>query len=498
MSKTARFLAIDFGAESGRGVIGAFDGEKLFLEEIHRFPNGPVRVGDSLHWDVLRLYREMVNAIGIYAAKYGSDLEGIGVDTWGVDFGLLGKGDSLIGNPYHYRDSRVDGMMEKAFRKISKKAIFENSGIQFIKLNTIYQLFSMVVDKSPLLDIAETLLLMPDLFNFLLTGRKVSEFSIATTTQFYDPIKRAWSKTIFKKLGLPLDIMTKQIVQPGSVIGPLRPWIAEEAGLKKVSVITPGGHDTACAVGAVPMETSKCAYISSGTWSLMGAEIKKAIITPQALEYNFTNEGGVGRTYRFLKNIMGLWLVQECRRVWAGKGKPLPYSKIAAMAKKAKPFGPIIEPDYEAFMGIGDMPKMISAFCRKTGQKPPKDKGAMIRCALESLAMKYRWTLEKLEEIQGHKCEVVHIVGGGTQNKLLCQLTADCTGLPVVAGPIEATAIGNVMMQAVARRHVANIAEAREVIRNSFPVITYKPKKTTAWDDAYEKYLGIVEKAKAL
>ncbi|MEW6357638.1 MAG: rhamnulokinase family protein [Planctomycetota bacterium] len=498
MSKTAKFLAIDFGAESGRGVLGRFDGKRLSLEEIHRFPNGPVRVGGSLHWDVLRLYREMLNAIGACAAKYGPDLEGIGVDTWGVDFGLLGKGDTLLGNPSHYRDRRTDGMMEKAFQKISKREIFENSGIQFIKLNTIYQLFSMVVNKSPLLDVAETLLLMPDLFNFLLTGWKVSEFSIATTTQFYDPIRKTWSKTIFKKLGLPLDIMTERIVQPGSVIGPLRPWIAEEAGVKKVNVITPGGHDTACAVGAVPMRTSRCAYISSGTWSLMGAEIKRAIITPQALECNFTNEGGVGGTFRFLKNIMGLWLVQECRRVWAGKGKPMPYAKLTALAAKARPFGPLVEPDYEAFMGIGDMPKMISTFCRKTGQKPPADKGAMVRCALESLALKYRWTLEKLEEIQGCKCEVIHIVGGGAQNTLLCQITADCIGLPVVAGPVEATAIGNVMMQAVARGHVANIAEAREVIRRSFPVVTYLPKRTDAWAYAYEKYLGIVEKAKGM
>ncbi len=495
--KTAKFAAIDYGAESGRVVVGLFDGAKLELDEIHRFPNGPVQVLDSLHWDVLRLFQEAKNGLALAAKKHGGDIEGVGVDTWGVDFGLLGKKDVLLGNPYHYRDARTDGMIEKACKLVSRRKIFEHTGIQFIKLNTIYQLLAMVKAKSPLLDMAKTLLMMPDLFNFLLTGRKVGEFTIATTSQLYDPRKRAWSKYLCSRLGIPHRILP-DIIQPGKAVGPLLPQVAEEVGLPDATVIAPGAHDTASAVAAVPAVGSKHAYISSGTWSLMGAEIKKPIINDDALACNFTNEGGVAGTFRFLKNIMGLWLVQECRRQWAKEGEELDYAQITQLAADAEPFRSLVEPDYEAFMGIGNMPQMLADFCVKTGQPAPETKGQFVRCALESLAMKYRWTVEKLDELRGIRHSPIHVVGGGSQNALLCQFTADATQRPVVAGPVEATAMGNILLQAMNKKRVKNLKEAREVVRNSFDVRTYEPGDPGPWDEAYERYLRIAEQAENL
>ena len=494
MAKTAKFAAIDYGAESGRVVVGLFDGKRIELDEIHRFPNGPVQVVDRLHWDALRLFQEAKNGLAMAAKKHGADIEGIGVDTWGVDFGLLGRKDVLLGNPYHYRDSCTDGMMDKAFKLVAKEEIFEHTGIQFIKLNTIFQLLAMVKAKSPLLDAAKTLLLMPDLFNYLLTGRKVSEFTIATTSQLYDPREEKWSTYLCKKLGIPSHIFV-DVIQPGEAVGDLLPHVAEEVGLPNATVIAPGAHDTASAVAAVPAEGSKHAYISSGTWSLMGAETKKPIINDEALACNFTNEGGVCGTYRFLKNIMGLWLVQECRRQWAKEGDELDYAQITKIAEDAEPFRSIVEPDYEAFIAIGNMPEMLADFCKKTGQPVPQDKGQFVRCALESLAMKYRWTVEKLDELRGIKHSPIHVVGGGSQNRLLCQFTADATQRPVVTGPIEATAIGNILLQALNKKHVKNIKEAREVVRNSFDVETFEPGDAGPWDEAYARYLQIAEQA---
>jgi len=490
----AKFLAFDLGAESGRGVMGFFDGKLLRLEDVHRFPNGPVRILDSLHWDVLRLFSEMKEALRLALQRYGADLQGIGVDTWGVDFALIGRRDELLGNPYHYRDKRTDGMMEEAFRRVSKEEIFERTGIQFMKLNTLYQLLAMVVENSPLLEVAETLLMMPDLFHFWLTGRKVSEFTEATTTQFYDPRAKGWSKPLCEKLGLPYHILT-EIIPPGTVIGDLLPSIASETGAGPVPVIAPASHDTGSAVAAVPASTQDYAYISSGTWSLMGVEVTEPIINAQSLALNFTNEGGVCGTFRFLKNIMGLWLVQECRRTWARGGEELSYAQLTEQAAAAKPFVSLIEPDHAAFLSPGDMPAEIRSFCQQTGQSVPEDKGAVIRCCLESLALKYRWTVESLEQIMGQKLSVIHLVGGGTQNRLLSQFTADATGRPAIAGPVEATAIGNILMQALARGYVSSLAQAREVIRNSFEVITYEPQNVAAWDEAYARFLAIKEKA---
>lgn len=485
------FIAFDLGAESGRGVAGLFDGKRLRLEEIHRFPNGPVEVMGSLFWDVLKLFEEIKEALRISARKFG-DVQSIGLDTWGVDFGLLGRGDVLLGNPYHYRDRRTDGMMEEAFKRVPRREIFERTGIQFMQLNTLYQLLAMVTEGSPILEMAETLLMMPDLFNFWLTGVKVSEFSIATTTQFYNPITRSWATDLLERMGLPTHILP-EIVPSGTVLGGLLSYIRDDVGLKSTRVIAPTCHDTASAVAAVPARGKDWLYISSGTWSLMGVEIEKPVINERSLEMNFTNEGGYGGTIRFLKNIMGLWLVQESRRTWAKAGEDYSYPELTEMAAGAQPFKAFVDPDHKVFLPPGDMPTRIREFCLKTGQPAPQSKGEIIRCALESLALKYRWTMECLEELLDRQFEVIHVVGGGSRNELLCQFTADATGKMVLAGPSEATAIGNIMVQALAQGHVTSHQEAREVVRRSFELRCYEPGERAGWDEAYDRFLKIIE-----
>ena len=487
MEETQSFLAFDLGAESGRGVLGRFDGEKIELEELHRFPNGGVRVLDSLHWDVLRLWDEMKNALSV-CARRREDLKGIGIDTWGVDFALIGVDNSLLGLPYHYRDSRTDGMLDKAFTRLSREEIFRRSGGQFIQINTLYQLFSMVIHESPLLKAAETFLMIPDLFNFWLTGHKVCEFTNATTTQFYDPRQKSWSGEICNALDLPYHLLP-EIVEPGTQIGTLLPTVCDETGLGKTPVIAPGCHDTASAVAAVPAQTENWAYISSGTWSLMGIEVPDPIISNQVLSLNFTNEGGVANTFRFLKNIMGLWLLQECRRTWARRGRDMSYDQLMQLASDAQPFKYLIEPDNETFLGAGDMPSRIIDYCKHTEQIPPRDEGEFVRCILDSLALKYRWVSEKLELVGEKPIEVLHIVGGGARNRLLCQFTANAAAVPVVAGPTEATAVGNIMVQAIATGLIDSISEAREIICRSFELETYEPRDLGQWDGAYERFL---------
>lgn len=489
MRASQQFLAFDLGAESGRAVLGHFDGGHLNLEELHRFPNGGVRVLDSLHWDVLRLWNDIKAALSMCAQR-NIGLSGIGIDTWGVDFGLLSKDDVLLGFPYHYRDSRTDGMLAEAFRRLPQATIFARSGCQFLQINTLYQLLSMAVHRSPILDVAETFLMIPDLFNFWLTGRKVCEFTDATTTQFYDPRKKDWSTEICAALNLPSEILP-EIVQPGTQLGTLLPSVAAETGLSEMPVIAPACHDTGSAVAAVPAKKDNWAYISSGTWSLMGIEVSEPIVTDQALALNFTNEGGVEDTFRFLKNIMGLWLVQECRRTWAQAGDEMSYDRITELAEDAKPFRALINPDDDVFLPPGDMPTRIVDYCKQTGQPPPSGTGEILRCALESLALKYRWVLEKLEVVHGRAIEVIHIVGGGAQNQTLCQFTADATRTPVIAGPIEATAIGNIAVQAIACGSIGSISEARGVIHRSFNVITYEPQNSAGWDQAYQQFLKI-------
>ena len=496
MGKTSDYLALDLGAESGRGLLGRFDGERLELEEVHRFPNGPVRMLDTLHWDLPFLYGEMKAALH-KAVTMSPGLDGVGVDTWGVDFGLVGRGDTLLGNPVHYRDARTEGMMEEAFRLVPRERMYAITGLQLLPFNTVYQLLAMERAKSPLLEVAETLLMMPDLIGWLLTGRRAGERTDASTTQLLDPRSGTWSDELCRALGIPRHILP-ELIEPGTELGPLRRSVAEEVGIAPVSVLAPATHDTASAVAAVPA-IGKAAggppdwcYLSSGTWSLMGVEVSRPVITEQTLRDNFTNEGGVAGTTRLLKNIMGLWLVQECRRTWARAGRDYSYDELIARAEAAKPFAALVDPDDPSFFAPGDMPARLAAVCTRTGQSAPADEGAFVRCALESLALKYRWTVERLEAILGTTIRSIHIVGGGGRNALLCQFAADACGRPVHAGPIEATAAGNVLMQAMARGRIGSLADARAVVARSFPVVVYEPRDPAAWDEAAARFATLV------
>lgn len=494
MASEVKFLAFDLGAESGRGVVGFFDGTKVRLEDVHRFPNQPVRLLDTLYWDAPRLFHEMKQGLSRAVAMYGADIASLGVDCWGVDFGLLDRNDALVCNPRHYRDHGNDGILETAFSMVPRSQIFERTGIQFMQINTLFQLLVLKLQNSPQLETARTLLFMPDLFNLWFTGEKTTEFSIASTSQMIDPMQRAWAQDLLEAFNLPFSLLT-DIVPTATKVGMLRPDIAAEVGCASLPIIAPGEHDTASAVVAVPASSTDYAYISSGTWSLMGIEMMQAVITEATQTYNFTNEGGACGTIRLLKNIMGLWLVQECRRDWARHGNEYTYDQLTEAASAATPFGAILEPDAAPFLAPSSMPEEIRRFCTDTAQTPPKTDGEMVRCCLESLALKYRWTLERLEEFRGRRIEVIHIVGGGTQNRLLCQLAADATNRPVIAGPREATAIGNVLMQALGCGYIASLEQAREVVRRSFELDTYQPTtERDGWEEAYARYLALREK----
>jgi rhamnulokinase len=486
MSTAKKFLAFDLGAESGRGIIGAFDGQKLHLEILHRFPNGAVRLLDALHWDVLALYEAMLATLRLAAAAHGS-VDGLGVDTWGVDFALLGRDGALLGNPRHYRDPHTEGIMEDAFQRVPRQEIFRQTGIQFMRFNTLFQLLALQRDRSPLLDAAQTLLFMPDLFHYFFTGIKVNEYTDASTSQMLDPHTRRWAYDLVNAFGLPSNILGT-LVQPGTVLGPLRPSIVQETGINAAPVIAPASHDTASAIVAVPASAASWAYISSGTWSLMGVELPQPLVGEAALQANFTNEGGVGGTTRLLKNIMGLWLVQECRRAWERAGSAYSYDELMRQAATAAPFASLVNPNDPSFILPPSMPAALADYCRRTGQPAPDGVGGTVRCALESLALCYRWVLERLEALTGRRAEVIHIVGGGCQNALLNQFTADACNRPVLAGPVEATAIGNVLVQALGLGVLGSLAEAREVVRRSFDVQTFTPRQPEAWQAPYERF----------
>ncbi len=508
------YLAVDIGASSGRHVLGLFDGRRLRLEEVYRFENGPVEVDGRFYWDLLGQWAHVRAGLRAAGGKWGRQIASVGVDTWGVDFGLLGRGDELLGNPYHYRDSRTNGMMQRAFDIVGRPEIFRHTGLQFMQFNTLYQLLAMKLAGSPLLDVAESFLMVPDLFHWLLSGVKCNEMTDASTSQFYNPVTGGWATELLDRLSLPTRFLGR-IAQPGTALGPLRPSVAAESGLGAARVVLPGSHDTASAVLAVPAQSGRWGgsstatptstatpanagqrpdwcYISLGTWALLGIESPRPVVNDAVLKLNFTNEGGVGGTTRLLKNIGGLWLVQECRRVWNQAGANLDWEAMNQLAAAASPLRSLVDPDAPDFLAPGDMPEAIRAFCRRTGQPVPDKTGAIVRCALESIAMRFRYVLGMCEELNGGRIETIHIVGGGTKNRQLCQFAADACGRRVLAGPVEATATGNVMMQAVAAGDVASIAEAREVIRRSFPVEEYEPKNTAAWEEAYGRFLKVV------
>ncbi|MBN1998637.1 rhamnulokinase [candidate division KSB1 bacterium] len=486
----SKYLAVDLGASSGRAMLATLN-NKLYLEEIYRFSNHPVQMLGHIYWDILYLFNEMKNGMRKTAAAGASKLESIGVDTWGVDFGLVGRNDVLLGNPYAYRDARTEGMMEKVFKMMPQKQLYGLTGIQFMQFNSVFQLYCMVRESHPVLARAERLLFMPDLLNFMLTGEKVSEYTIASTSQLLNAEKRQWEAEIFAKLSLPVDIMSP-IVKPGTLIGPLLPELLRETGLVGTDVVAPACHDTACAVAAVPASGSSWAYLSSGTWSLMGIESREPIINELSLKNNFTNEGGVDNSIRFLRNIMGLWLLQGCIKSWQNEGHTLSYEKILSDAKKAQPFKCIINPDDALFMNPPDMPAAIQQYCKEQRQPTPQDTGEIVRCILESLALRYRAVIEKINEMLSKPIKKLHIVGGGCQNKLLNQFAANATGLEVIAGPVEATAIGNILVQALAKKNIANLAEGREIVKNSFPLARYQPQNPSEWQEIYEKYRSLM------
>ena len=493
MAAAKHFLAFDLGASSGRGVVGILKDDKLSIEELHRFSNGPTSLNGSMHWNVLGLFREMLEALFRYKKRYAEPLNGIGFDTWGVDYGLLAKDGTLIGNPYHYRDHRTDGMVERVCELAGgREAVFQATGIQFMQLNTLFQLYAAAAAGSPLLDIADTMLMMPALFTYFFTGAKVNEFTHVTTTQMYNPRAETWALPLLQQLGIPTRMLNAPIVQPGTIVERLLPEIAETTGLGAVPVIASASHDTASAVAAVPAKGADWAYLSSGTWSLLGLEIPQPIMTPEALRYNMTNEGGVGKTFRFLKNISGLWLVQECKRIWERQGTALNFGDMMREAEAAAPFSAAIDPNDSRFLNPADMPEAIVDFCKQSGQPAPNSRGEITRCVLESLACTYRYVLESLETLRGKPVDVLHIVGGGVQNTLLCQFAANATGKPVMAGPIEATAIGNIMMQAIATGDIASIDEGRELVKRSCDAVMYEPQQTAQWEEAYQRFRGIM------
>ncbi len=468
----SRYLAFDLGAESGRAMLGTLDAGRLAVEEVHRFSNTPVRVFDALYWDTLRLWHEIQRGLAIAGRERKLALDGIGIDTWGVDFALLGGDGALADNPRHYRDARTHGVMPKVFAIVPRAEVFAQTGIQFMQINSLYQFYALKLAGSPALARAHKLLFMPDLLNYWLTGVARAEVTIASTSQFYDPRRKAWATDLLERLGLPTHILP-EIVAPGTRLGPLLDSLAEAAGLGAVPVYATGCHDTASAVAAVPAEGSNWCYISSGTWSLMGAELDQPIINEQVLEQNLTNEIGVAGKVRFLKNIAGLWLLQECRRAWALEGAEFTYDELVRLAGSAQPFRASIDPD--AFLEPGDMPRKIAERCRASGQAPPQTPGEFTRTILESLARRYRQVLESLETLAGRRFDAIHIVGGGSRNRLLNQLVANATGRTVIAGPSEATAIGNVLTQAIGAGELSGLAEAREVVRRSFAVEMYRP-----------------------
>jgi rhamnulokinase len=485
---TVNFIAADLGASNGRVLVARWDGARFTLEELHRFDNGPVALVDRLYWDALGLWREIKTGLTRYAAQESAPPAAIGLDSWGVDFALLDRAGRLLANPVHYRDPRTNGVEDRLFRVVPREQVFAETGIQFMQINTLVQLYAMRDQDDPLLDQAATLLMIPDLFHYWMTGRKAVEYTIASTSQMLHAADRRWATGLLAKLGLPTQ-MLPEIVAPGTVWGTLLPSICDDIGMRGApAIIAPASHDTAAAVAAVPGLDETSVYISSGTWSLMGVEIAQPILSTTAQRLNFTNEGGVENTIRLLKNIGGLWLLQEARRQWARGGRLYSWDELTAHAEQATPFRSILDPDAAEFLAPGHMVDAIGAYCRGHGQPAPEDVGQVVRCCLESLALRYRWVLAALEQLVGHRLETLRIVGGGAQNRLLCQLAADACQRPVVTGPVEATALGNVMVQALATGHLGSLAEARAAVAASITQEHFLPRAADGWDDAFERF----------
>ncbi|MBN1624130.1 MAG: rhamnulokinase [Clostridia bacterium] len=490
---TKRHLAFDLGAESGRAIVGEIENGKLELCEIHRFETQGMSVNGSLRWDVYRLFYELKNAMRIYVEKYGPELSSIGVDTWGVDFGLLDKRGNLIGIPYHYRDKRNEGTDEIIEQKMGHQKVYELTGIQFLSINTLNQVISMRRDKDPGLDISQEILFIGDILHYFMTGKVCAEYTIASISQMYDTTERRWSNEIFKAYDIPKTMQTK-IVQAGEEIGTIRADLAKEVGLSvSTKIIAPGVHDTASAFAAVPAMGENWAMISSGTWSITGMEIDKPITTKECYEMNISNSGGVLGKTMFLKNVMGLWIIQSCKKVWNRFEPDLDYSEIVSRAEKATPFAGVIDPDNSVFLNPEDAAVEISEYLSKTGQPSVDsgDVGQIARIVFESLALKYRYMFERLAKATGKTIDTLHITGGGCKNEMLNQFTSNTMGLKLIAGPVEATAAGNILMQAYGTGEISSLSELRKVVRDSFEIKTYSPIDTVSWEKQYKKFLKI-------
>jgi rhamnulokinase len=488
--KSPSFLAFDLGASGGRGLAGTLTNKVLKTTEVCRFTNSMVRVLDNYYWDILMLYSELVKGMAS-AGSIGLLPESMGIDTWGVDYGLLDNKGNLLGNPYAYRDHRTDKAMDEFSAVVPLGRIYKLTGIQFMQFNTLFQLFAARRDRLPAMDMAADLLFMPDLLNYMLTGIKKTEFTFATTSQLFNPLTGKWEQELFDALGIPVNIM-QEIVDPGTVLGPLYDSVACETGLNDIRVMAVASHDTGSAIAAIPATGDNFAYISSGTWSLMGIESQVPIITEDSFNCSFTNEGGVGHTFRVLKNIMGLWLIQECRRGWAGNRQDYSYPEIIAMAETAVPFRSLVNPDDPSFYNPADMLSAIVNSCKAHDEPLPEQPGEFARCIFESLALKYRFVLESLRKISGKTIDKIHIIGGGSQNKFLCQFTADATGLQVIAGPAESTAVGNLLVQAMGLGYVKSLPEIREIVKNSYETEVFLPVDTDKWDRVYDRFVKIV------
>lgn len=487
-------LAIDLGAGSGRAVVGSIEEGRISVREAHRFPNEPVAVGNRLYWDILRLYHEVKQGIRLAVRQENGCIGSIGIDSWAVDFGLISGSGELLGNPYHYRDAHTaDAIAEVlALPGLSEAEVFNRTGIQFLNFNTIYQLHALVRDGNPALAKAERLLMIPDLLRYFLTGEMHSEFTNTTTTQLFNPIRGDWDDRLIGAIGIDRKLFLPP-VQPGTRVGRLRPEVTAELGVPAIPLIAVGEHDTASAVAAVPALDEHFAYLSCGTWSLMGTEVRAPVITDEARAMNFTNEGGVCGTYRLLKNIMGLWILEECKRRWEKeRGDRLDYAEMLAAAEAAPAFRSFIDPDDGRFLHPPDMPEAIRSYCRERRQPVPESIGETVRCILESLALKYRYVLECTERLTGKTYKGLHMVGGGLRNEMLCRYTAAALGRPVWAGPTEGSALGNLAVQWIATGAIKDIAEARAMIRASFPVRTYEPADREAWTEAYRKFAALL------
>jgi len=485
MSRTVA-LAVDLGASGGRVVSGTFDGRLLELEEIHRFENAPVMMAGQLVWDLVRLWQEVVTGLRIAGARHGASVSSIGVDTWGVDFSFLGGDEALLANPVCYRDARTQGMLAAASAIVPRDEIFAATGLQFMEINSLYQFFALVQANSSVLGASERMLMIPDIFHWLLTGQQSNERTNASTTQCFDPQTGDWAFGLLERLGIPGRVFGP-IADPGTDLGGLRPEVAAETGLAKAHVVLPGTHDTASAVAAVPATSPPSArpdwcYISLGTWALVGAELDRPLVTPECLAHNFTNEAGVSGTTRLLKNICGLWLVQQCRAGWQRAGKDWTWDQLTRLAAEAPPLVTLIDPNHPSLVAPSDMPEAIRQLARESGEPVPETTGAVVRTALESVAAACRRTVGELDELLGRKLATIHVVGGGVQNALLCQMIADACGREVVAGPVEATAIGNLLVQLTASGNAVDLRAIRDVVRNSFDLARYQPQETAAWD----------------